>query len=104
MTELLSLWGCQVLASGSAEEIMTILGQTDQSPTLLIVDWKLGYDADGLNLIESLRQEVNEETPAILMSATVFPSEMIDEHDTIRFLSKPVEPQVIRQILHSVAR
>jgi hypothetical protein len=48
--------------------------------------------------------EVNEDTPAILMSATPFPPEMIDQHGTIRFLSKPVDPQLIRQILHSVAQ
>lgn len=103
MSELLSLWGCQVLAAGSVAEIMTVLDQTEQTPKLLIVDWQLGCDADGLELIGKLREEVNEETPAILMSAATFPADIINKYDTVRFLAKPVEPQFIRKILNEIA-
>ena len=97
MSSLLTDWGCQLITSGNGAEALALLGETPEIPTLLIIDKCLEDTLDGLQLINLLREEVNEETPAILMSGNPVELQQHGFDDDIQYLRKPVDPEIIHQ-------
>ncbi|QUM89562.1 PAS-domain containing protein [Moritella sp. 36] len=67
MLELMSSWDCEVYGASSIASAMTIFKQCDFD--ILLVDYQLDNDEDGLTLISALR-EINPAIPAILITAT----------------------------------
>ncbi len=102
MSNLLTEWGCKLISAANSKEAINLLNHTTDVPALLIVDKWLPDGENGLDLIERLREEVNEDTPALLMSGD--PEGLADRDDIARvsFLSKPVEPASIRKLLDEV--
>lgn len=99
MTQLLSTWNCQVISATNQDDAVQLVSRTSAVPALLIIDQQLGNDQYGLELIESLREEVNETVPAILMSGQMGRIDIDQARADIEFLHKPVEPDEIWAIL-----
>ncbi|MHA7772356.1 hybrid sensor histidine kinase/response regulator [Roseibium sp. M-1] len=99
MGGLLTLWGCQVISATSSKEALHLLGETSANPSLLIVDKRLGDGESGLALIQALRDEVNDDTPALLMSGDLGGEENLALPAGVTFLKKPIEPARLRRIL-----
>lgn len=97
MSALLTTWGCQVISAPSAAEIIRMLDNTLALPKLLIVDKRLEGE-DGFAVISALREEVNEETPAILMTGDLYGFEGLENED-IHLMTKPADPDSVRRIL-----
>lgn len=98
MTDLLSIWGCQVISARSAVDAVSLLGETENDPTLLIIDRQLAHGEDGRDVIRLLREEANGDTPAILMTGDIKSGEESVEAlpPSTELLYKPVEPHEIR--------
>lgn len=104
MGGLLTLWGCQVISATGSREAIRLLSETATDPCLFIVDKRLGEGESGVDLILALRDEVNEETPALLMSGDLGGEENLTLPAGVIFLKKPVEPARLRQVLEKTLR
>lgn len=104
MQAMLEATGCKVVCSASPRGALQRIGSLSAPPVLLVVDYRLGEDTNGLELIDRLRDEINEPVPAILMTGTVFSSAALADHENITLMSKPVEPaELQKQIIHATA-
>ncbi len=104
MSNLLTDWGCQVICTSTPDGAVDLLAATPQVPDLLLIDKMLGSGNSGIDLIARLREEVNEDTPAVLMSGG-FISEIDQRTMTdaeILFLAKPVEPSLLYMTIERV--
>ena len=68
ITALLEGWGYVVVSGGSSEELVGKLAQSPSLPDLIISDYWLREGETGLDVIDRLRAEFNEDIPAILIS------------------------------------
>lgn len=67
-TALLQSWGHRVLSATSGDAIVLALGTEALRPDLIISDYQLRDDENGIEVIERLRSEYNEEIPALLLT------------------------------------
>ena len=88
---LLANWGHRVIAASSGEEAITRLSTCPARPDLLICDYRLPGDENGVGVIERLRSEYNESIPAILITGDTAPSRLAEaEASGVLLLHKPV--------------
>lgn len=95
---LLQRWGCEVQAHADLQAALSGLGEG--SPQLLLSDYRLGADEDGLQAIERLREQTGRMLPAVLISADVSPE--LQERCSllhVTLLAKPLLPARLRQAL-----
>ena len=104
MDTLLSGWGCSVAVAQDPEQANHVLGTTSGQLDLIVADYHLRTEQNGLTLIEELRMRAGRDVPAILITA--------DRTRAVRdrsislgviYLRKPVKPASLRTaIAHSV--
>lgn len=103
MTTLLSSWGCQVYSAASGDDVVRILAAEQATPDVLIVDRRLQGVETGMDVVERVRDEVNEDIPVILMTGDVAVSPDEFTVTRLKLLHKPVEPSLVRRLLSEVA-
>ncbi|MEW6989742.1 PAS-domain containing protein [Colwelliaceae bacterium 6441] len=103
MVELLSAWQCNVLAADSFEKAQTIFEQHGNDVQILLVDYQLNNNHDGLNLIAYLRKQSNHEIPAILITATT-DADIEDKTKAanVGYMRKLVKPAALRAMMSSL--
>lgn len=99
MSEVLTSWGCEVYCTGGQGSIVEFLDRMDATPDVVIADHRLGNDTDGLQLIETVRHELNEIVFAILMTGDPSMPELRGEHEQTKVLFKPIDPSALRALL-----
>jgi CheY-like chemotaxis protein len=97
MKALLTGWGAQVIGSTTGDEVLGAVHELGRLPDLLIVDFRLGNSENGIEVAQRLRQELDPEIPAILVTGSITP----DLNDQARlnkfeFMLKPVLPEHLR--------
>jgi signal transduction histidine kinase/CheY-like chemotaxis protein len=95
---LLQRWGCEVRACA---DLQTALGCIDEvQPHLLISDFRLGAEEDGVMAIERLRERFGQMLPALLVSADTNPElQRRCMLLNINLQGKPLLPVRLRQAL-----
>jgi CheY-like chemotaxis protein len=68
MYSLLTSWGYAVIAAGSGAEIKTLLSGSARQPDLIICDYRLRDEENGIDVVEQLRTQCNEVVPAMLIT------------------------------------
>jgi CheY-like chemotaxis protein len=99
MRSLLGGWGCQIFTAADEAEAKAALGSIGSAPDVVIADYHLDA-TDGLTLVTKLRESIDAEVPAILLTADRTPevrdrASMLDIH----ILNKPLKPAVLRSLL-----
>jgi len=106
---LLAQWNCTVIAASSGHDALRQLADSPRPPDVLICDYRLRDDENGIGVVEAIRNEFNAEIPALLITGDTDPDEIRrittsglallhkplreDElHDAICALSKPPAP------------
>jgi signal transduction histidine kinase len=106
MRSLLEGWGCTVQAMNSAAELDNEGFAAPARPGIIIADYHLGGDTNGLDVIERLRHRYGYPVPAILITADR--TKDVRERATalgVTFLQKPVKPAALRTAMaHSTIR
>ncbi|MGQ7957162.1 ATP-binding response regulator [Pseudomonas sp. SP16.1] len=95
---LLRRWGCEVQACADLAEALAALQCAP--PQLLISDYRLAEQGDGLQAIERLREAAGQMLPALLISADLSPElqeRCLPAH--VIPLGKPLLPARLRQVL-----
>jgi len=103
MVELLSMWQCNVLAAESFEQAKQVFSEELNEIAILLVDYQLDNDHDGLTLIAELRTQCSRYLPAILITATT-------EHDIVQktqaadvgYMKKLVKPASLRALMSAM--
>ena len=109
MQLLLASWGFQVIAAGNALLAMNALASAPEKPALLLCDWQLGGDTNGLQAIEALREFFNDDAlPALLITgATESANLSAADRSGVPVLNKPVRAGALRAqlvlLLHSTS-
>lgn len=94
---LLRGWGCEVAtALDSAQARETALSF---SPDVVLADYRLGNDENGIEAIAMLRDD-HPDLRALLLSGDTGPDRLREAHHSgLRLLSKPVNPDELKQAL-----
>ena len=102
---LLTDWNCRVIAAASGADAIELLSWATSDPSLLIVDKRLANGEDGLETIAALRSEVAADIPAVLLTGDVYQFEKLVGLDAVTVLTKPTDPDRLRQtLLDSLSR
>ncbi|OKY25095.1 PAS-domain containing protein [Thalassotalea sp. PP2-459] len=103
MVELLNAWQCNVLAAASYQEAKALFAEHYNDTEILLVDYQLDDDHNGLDLIQALREQSNQYLPAILITATT--DEDIEEKTKaadVGFMRKLVKPAALRAMMSAM--
>ncbi|MGS0893216.1 ATP-binding response regulator [Burkholderia stagnalis] len=91
MSGLLALWGYDTIVAASADEAVERLASCPKRPDLLVCDFRLRGNENGLHVIERLRTEYNLEIPALLISGDTAADRLAEAHASgCVLLHKPI--------------
>ena len=103
MTELLSAWQCNVLSADSFEQAKELFSLHPNEVEILLVDYQLNNNQDGLTLIKALRISSSHYIPAILITATTDNDiEEKAQQADIGFMKKLVKPAALRAMMSAM--
>jgi two-component system, sensor histidine kinase len=103
MSGLLTSWGHRVIAAGSSDEAIERLSTCPERPDLLICDYRLPQEENGVDVIERLRSEYNESIPAILITGDTAPNRLAEaEASGLLLLHKPVSNGKLRAAIFNL--
>jgi Na+/proline symporter/signal transduction histidine kinase/CheY-like chemotaxis protein len=103
MVELLSVWGCNVLAADSYHQALSIFNEHKNDIEILLVDYQLDADFNGIALITALRKLSRHYVPAVLITATT--ESNLEEKALaadIGFMRKLIKPAALRAMMSSM--
>ncbi|MFZ0107648.1 MAG: hybrid sensor histidine kinase/response regulator [Thiobacillus sp.] len=100
MAELFDSWNIDLVAAPNAEDILHWLAGLARVPDVIVSDYRLPGDNDGLEVIAQLRRHFGRDIPAIVITGDTSP-------DTIQrigqagfpVLNKPLQPAKLRALL-----
>ena len=100
MVETMEGWGMLVDSVGSPDEALTAVRHAERLFDVVVSDFHLPGDADGLSVIDAVRNEQGQQTPAIIVSGNLaaIDRRRLREIET-KTMSKPVDPDLLRSEL-----
>jgi CheY-like chemotaxis protein len=100
METLLGGWGCHVLKAANLAAAIAVCAASDGAPNGLLVDYHLDHGSNGLEVIATLRQHLDADLPAILITADRSPAVRDEARaHNVQVLSKPVKPAALRALM-----
>ena len=73
MRTLLTAWGHCVVVAGSCNEMLERIADCSTRPDLVISDYRLRGEENGIDAIQRLRSEFNDDIPGILITGDTAP-------------------------------
>ena len=73
---LLSEWNCSVIAATSGPDALRRLADSPRPPDVLICDYRLRGEENGIGVVEAIRNEFNAEIPALLITGDTDPEQI----------------------------
>ncbi len=99
---LLSKWRCEVLTAESLEEALELLQQSHMSPELILSDLNLGYQKNGIDAIDALRERFQWPIPGILITGDTAAAQLKTiVQGKYEILQKPVRPIHLRAVIQT---
>ena len=99
MQSLLERWQHPVFCFTKIQEAL----DQEHAPDLLLVDYQLAQDLDGLALIKAIRDKFETNIPAVLITAVRDPKVIQDcQQQKVNYLPKPVKPAKLRSIIQAI--
>ena len=100
MRTLLTQYGCDVALADSSEQALHHIVANSCVPDLIIADYRLRNDQTGDSAIAQVREEVNIDVPAIIVTGDTSPDRLCEALDSgFHLLHKPV---VIEDLLTAI--
>jgi signal transduction histidine kinase len=104
MNLALRSWGCEPLIAASLEEATALLATRALRPDAVLSDLRLANGASGIDAIIALRARYAG-LPAALVTGDIAGERLLEVRSTgLPVLHKPVQPDALRDLLHSLAR
>jgi signal transduction histidine kinase/CheY-like chemotaxis protein len=90
-------WGCRVITANSDSNALEVVREQNEPPDLIISDYYLANNRNGIETIEWLRSKLSAEIPAVLISDN---ADLATLHEatakSVYLLHKPVNPTALR--------
>jgi CheY-like chemotaxis protein len=100
MSSLQSRWGYDVIAAGSAGELLRKTETSSVKPSLIICDYRLRGQENGTAVVRRLRSEYNDNIPALLITGDTAPDRLKEAQASgLPLLHKPVTGARLRAAL-----
>jgi CheY-like chemotaxis protein len=91
MQSLLVSWGYSILSAGSGAEMLAILANCRETPKVIICDYRLRNEENGIAVIKELQAECNEAIPAMLITGDTAADRLVEAQASgLLLLHKPV--------------
>lgn len=106
MCAILESWGMTVTDCGDFDEVLDFLRNAVEIPNLILTDFRLPDAKTAIDVIESIRTELECNIPTIVMSGEVTSLKSV-QHLAAEILTKPVDSAVLMSTIrkvHSAAR
>ncbi|MCK7543268.1 hybrid sensor histidine kinase/response regulator [Marinobacter bryozoorum] len=103
MEALLSNWHCQTITALSLEDARTTLN--GEQPDIILADYQLDDDRNGLDAMDALREDFDNDIPGVLI--TGYLGEEVRQDATDRgyhVLYKPVKPAALRALVNKLIK
>lgn len=100
LSSQLTEWGCQVLTAKDEDTIQQALIKMGTIPSLIIADYHLDDDKNGVDLVVELFENEQWNMPCVICSAD--PSEQVRQHTSeagFLFLRKPVKALALKRLI-----
>lgn len=103
MEALLQLYGCSTFSAGTLDEVFEKLNESAQEPDLIMADYELGQEATGDKMVETLREELGKQIPAVLITGdTSIEPEKNATRGGLPVLHKPIKPEEMVAVITEV--
>ena len=104
MRRLLVGWGAEVIAAQSGAEMLDLLADCQRSPDLILCDYRLRGNENGVDVIRACQAQYNEDIPAVLVTGDTA-SDRLQEAQRSGFLvlHKPVANAKLRAAIGNLA-
>jgi two-component system, sensor histidine kinase len=100
MDTLLTGWGYTVLTAVSGDEALTELARRKASPRIIICDYRLRGEENGITVIRKLQAECNQQVPAVLITGDTAEDRLIEARASgLVLLHKPVHNSKLRAVI-----
>ena len=91
MHSLLTTWGYAVITAGSGAEMLANLAQCPKRPDMIICDYRLRGEENGIDVVRRLQSECNEAIPAMLITGDTAADRLLEAQASgLLLLHKPV--------------
>jgi DNA-binding response OmpR family regulator len=103
MKKLLSAWRCNVFCAKNTREATAIFKRYQSSIDIVLVDYQLDNNEDGIRLFKQLQKIKNYPLPAILITATT-DSDVLEKSQAagMSYLRKLIKPIALRALMSSL--
>jgi len=103
MQEQMRRWRCEVISAGSGDEMMERSVALERLPDLIVSDYRLRGDENGIRLVARLREEFNAEIPALIVTGDTGPERLREAQASgLHILHKPLNPARLRALIASL--
>ena len=100
MAELFDNWQIDLVTAHSAAEAEQWLASIGRVPDVIVSDYRLPDDTDGIEVITRLRQKFGRDIPAILVTGDTAPDTILRITQAgFPLLHKPLRPAKLRALL-----
>ena len=100
MAELFDNWHIDLITAHSAEEALQWLDTIGRVPDVIVSDYRLPDDVDGIEVIARIREQYGREIPAILVTGDTAPDTILRiSRAGFPLLHKPLRPAKLRALL-----
>lgn len=103
MQSQLAEWGCNVIAVRNEKSLAEALADKDFKPRLIISDYHLDDDKNGVDLVQKALANNKWLAPCIICSAD--PSEQVREHTSgadFSFMRKPIKALALKKLMRQL--
>lgn len=98
-----SSWGFQVIATGSGAEMLERIAGCPVAPDLILCDYRLRDEENGIDVIRQLQAEYNDDIPAVLITGDTASERLRQARDSgYIVLNKPVANSKLRATIGNV--
>ncbi len=105
MRSLLTGWGYEVVVAGSCDEMLERIADGTERPHLIISDYRLREGENGIEVIERLQSEYNDDIPAMLITGDTAPDRLKEAQSSgFLLLHKPVASHKLRAAIGNLTR
>jgi CheY-like chemotaxis protein len=93
--------GCSVRSAASGEEALALASRS--APQMVIADYRLPGDWNGLDTIVALRTQVGKDIPASIITGDLSADiQARTKSAGVHFLHKPIQPKQLCNLVHDL--
>ena len=100
MRMMLDGWGHQTSTATSGAEAFAVMSRLPSAPDLIICDYRLGEDENGVRLLNQIREQEQLTIPGIILTGDTAPNRLREAHESgYKVLHKPLTAHRLKEAI-----